>query len=151
MKINIQSSILFLVILSTLLACNKNENPLINQANMWDCHHKTTWDSLKIKKTLIGEWTWEYFTCSEEPDTNKTEFKGLTIEFRPDNTLDMKKNGQTTQTSNWKVVDGDADLFAINVAPSVFQLHGQILFCCGRVEFNNSNLDGCDNYFKRKE
>jgi len=119
---------------------------------MWDCHHETSWDSLKTNFTLIGEWEWEYIGCYWFPEgANDEEFKGLTIEFKSDNTLDVKENGQITQTSNWKVVDGDLDLFAIDVEPTVNQLYGRILFCDDRVEFNHSYIDGCDNYFKRKK
>lgn len=144
--------VLLLVITIILFACNKDENPPINQGDMWDCHHKMTWDSLKTNNALIGEWEWEFIGCYWNPeDANNDEFKGLTIEFNSDNTLDVKENGQTTLTSNWKVVNLDADLFAIDVDPSVSQLYGRILFCDERVEFNNSVVDGCDNYFKRKE
>ncbi len=119
---------------------------------MWDCHHETSWDSLKTNLTLIGEWEWEFTGCYRSPEgaTNE-EFKGLTIEFKSDNTLEVKENEQITQISNWKVAEGDADLFAIDVEPSVIQLYGRILFCGERVEFNDSYIDGCDNYFKRKE
>ncbi|MDQ3140849.1 MAG: hypothetical protein M3Q56_01225 [Bacteroidota bacterium] len=152
MKITNLSMVLLLVITIILFACNKDENPPINQGDMWDCHHKMTWDSLKTNNALIGEWEWEFIGCYWNPeDANNDEFKGLTIEFNSDNTLDVKENGQTTLTSNWKVVNLDADLFAIDVDPSVSQLYGRILFCDERVEFNNSVVDGCDNYFKRKE
>ncbi len=135
-----------------LIACNKEENPPINQGDMWDCHHEMTWDSLITRESLIGEWEWEYIGCYWNPeDANDDEFNGMTIEFKEDNTLDVKENGVITQTSNWEIVNGDADLFSIDVDPTVTQLYGRILFCNERVEFNQSYIDGCDNYFKRKE
>lgn len=152
MKMTNQSIILLLAIPFILFACNKAEKPPVSQGDMWECHHETTWDSLKTKNALIGEWEWEYIACFWNPeDANNNEFKGLTIEFKSNNTLNVKENGQTTQTSTWKVVGGDADLFAIDVDPSVPQLYGRILLCNERVEFNNSYIDGCDNYFKRKK
>lgn len=146
-------SIALTVVLSILLiACKKEENPPISQGDMWDCHHEMTWNSLSTKEALIGKWEWEYIGCYWNPeDANDNEFKGLTIEFKPDNTLEVKVNGQISQTSNWKIVNGDADLFAIDVAPTVPQLYGRILFCEDKVEFNHSYIDGCDNYFKRKK
>ena len=150
MKTGNQSTILLWVISFFLFACNKDENSPICQGDMWECHHEMTWDSLKTRNTLIGEWEWEYIRCFWN-SVNDNEFKGMTIEFKPDGTLDVKENEQITQTSNWKVVEGDADLFAVDVGPSVNQLYGRILFCDERVEFNDSYIDGCDNYFKRKQ
>jgi len=80
---------------------------------------------------------------------NDVEFKDLSIRFKSDHTLDVKQMDEGTQTSTWKVVDGDGDLFSVEVEPRVNQLYGRILFCDDRVEFNLSCLDGCDNYFKR--
>jgi hypothetical protein len=152
MKTSNYSIVLTFTLLILLIACNKEEMPPINQGDMWDCHHEMTWDSLSTKETLIGVWEWEYIGCFWNPeDANKSEFKGLTIEFKSDNTLDVKENGQITQTSNWEIVNGDAELFAIDVHPPVTQLYGRILFCEERVEFNDSYIDGCDNYFKRKK
>lgn len=108
-----------------------------------------TWDSINTKTTLIGEWEWEHISCLEY--VSDDQYEGLTIEFKQDNTLDVKVNGQITQTSNWKVVIGDSDLFAIDVEPRVTQLYGRILFCEDWVQFNYSYIDVCNNYFKRKK
>ena len=152
MKIPNHSIPLIFAISMLLLSCDKEEKPPISQGNMWDCHQKITWDSMRTKDALIGEWEWEYIGCFWNPkDANDYEFDGMTIEFKEDNTLEVKQNGQITQTSSWKFVDIDADLFAIKVDPIVKQLYGRILFCEDRVEFNHSFIDGCDNYFKRKE
>ncbi len=152
MKVIKQPFILLWAITFVLVACNKDENSPISQGDMWDCHHKTAWNLLKTKNALIGKWEWVYTGCFWSPENaNGDEFKGLTIEFKPNNTLEVKENGQTIQTSTWKVVDGDADLFALDVTPNVNQLYGRILFCDERVEFNDSYIDGCDNYFERKE
>jgi len=135
-----------------LFACNKEENPPISQGNMWDCYREMTWDTLSLKENLIGRWDWEYIGCFWNPkDANDDEFKGLSIEFVGNNTLDVRVNGELTQTSNWKVVYVDADLMAISVEPDVVQLNGLILFCEEWLEFNNGYIDGCNNYFKRKE
>jgi hypothetical protein len=151
-KMSNRSTALVFAILILFIACNKGENPPIDQGDMFDCHHKMAWDSLSTKETLIGEWEWEYVACFwNAEDANGDAFDGMTIEFKQDNTLDVKENGQITQTSNWKVVNGDGDLFAIDVDPSVPQLYGRILFCEGRVEFNYSYIDGCDNYFKKNK
>lgn len=152
MKISNHSITLIFTISLLLLACNKEKKPPISQGDIWDCHHEMTWDSLNTKEALIGKWKWEHISCFWNPeDANNEEFQGMTIEFKSDNTLDVKENGQITQTSNWKIVNGDIDLFAIDVTPSVNQLYGRILFCEEKVKFNNSYIDGCDNYFRRQE
>ena len=146
-------SIAFIFTISILLAsCDKAENQPESQINYWDCHHKMIWDEITTKETLIGEWEWEYIACYWNPeDANDHDFKGMTIEFKSDNTLSLKENGQITETSNWKVVDGDAELFELEVDPFIGQIRGRILFCEKSVEFNDSYIDGCDNYFRKIE
>lgn len=150
MKTSNQSVFLLLAILLILLACNKEPNPPISQSDMWDCHSGMTWDSLKTANALIGEWEWEYISCFSGL-ANDSESKGLTIEFKSDNTLDVKQDGETTQISTWEVVERSTGFFKVDVAPSVNQLNGLILFCDERIEFQSSESDGCDDYFKRKE
>jgi len=137
------------------MSCEKEikiEIPPINQKIMWDCHHEKTWDSLKTQNTLIGIWEWKYIACFWTPENaNSEDFQGLSIEFKSDSTLDVKQDGNIIQTSNWKVVDGDAGLYALEVETHVMQLGGRILFCEDIVEFNDSYIDGCDNYFRRKK
>lgn len=99
----------------------------------------------------MGEWEWEYISCyGISPYANGEDFKGLTIEFNSDNTLDIKEDGQLSQTSRWEVISTGNDFFAIEVAPFVSQLSGVILFCGEKVAFISSIGDGCDHYFTRK-
>ena len=140
--------IISLTLIFWLQSC---EDTPIDQSYIWNCHHEISWDLITTSNNLIGDWEWEYIECySNIEDANKFVYKGLLIEFKSDNTLDVKVSGQIIQTSNWKLVHGDADLFAIDVDPRVPQLYGRILFCNDRVEFNDSYIDGCDNYFTRK-
>ncbi|MFK7970375.1 MAG: hypothetical protein AB8F95_08415 [Bacteroidia bacterium] len=135
---------------SILLSCNKK--PPIPHVDIWACHHETTWDAEKVHHTLLGKWEWQFVTCSRTLENLKgDEFEGLEIEFKPDSTLDVIENGEITQTSTWKVVNGDVHLFAVKAEPSVSQLRGRILFCEEKVEFNHGYIDGCDNYFERIE
>ena len=118
---------------------------------MYECHQQTNWDSLTTQNELIGEWEWEYITCFETPDNaNDSDFKGLTIEFKSDQSLVVRENGKITQTSSWKVVDGDVAYYALEVDPYVILLYGRMLFCDDLLEFNHSYIDGCDNYFRKK-
>ena len=152
MKISIQSIALLLSVPLILFACKKEETPPISLTEMWDCHSQTAWDSLKTKKALIGEWEWEYIQCAWSPKgPNGYEYKGLTIEFKSDNSLTVKENGQTIQLSNWRVVDGDLGYFALSVDPEVAQFSGRILVCDDNLVFNSSHIELCDNYFKRRK
>jgi len=135
-----------------LLGCKKDKCPQFSNDDVWACYNEKTWDSLQIKNTLIGEWKWACINCSsisEMVDDNR--FDGLTIDFNSNNSLEVKEDGQTTQTSTWKVVYGNLGFFRIDVSPAVDQLDGIILLCDDRLEFQLSQIDLCDNHFIRKD
>ncbi len=147
-----------LIVLLIQISCTKENDPLVKQEppitlpNMLACHRTTSWDSLTVHTKLLGKWEWEYIQCYWNPeDGNYKDFQGLSIEFKPDNTLEVKVNGQTTQTPKWEVVKLNDGNYSIHVNPVVLQLPGRILFCTERVLFNDSYVDGCDNYFKKKD
>lgn len=117
------------LVLLPLFSCTKEENPPISQKEISDCHHRISWDAIRTRDALIGEWKWEYVSCFWTPDKdNDDDFKGLTVEFRADQTLSVKKNGVLIQTSSWQVVSRDVNHFAIEAEPFVQQLYGRILF-----------------------
>ncbi len=64
--------------------------------------------------------------------------------------MNVMQHGHTTQTATWTVEHMDEDLFGIKVDPPVIQLYERILFCYDLAEFNDSYIDGCDNYFRKK-
>ena len=87
--------LLALAIPLILSACNLLENPPINQGDMWACHHTTSWDSLQTNNALIGEWDWEFISCFWTPqDANSRDFRGLSVLFKPDSTLQVKDKGR---------------------------------------------------------
>jgi hypothetical protein len=147
-----------LLITAMLICCNKPnnqpvtqaENPPVTLSDMTECHRTASWDSVKIQSRLLGRWEWEYIQCYWNPENgNSKDFQGLSVEFKPDNTLEVKLNGETTQTSTWELVNLNDGYYKVQVKPLVLQLPGRILFCTERVLFNDSYTDGCDNYFKR--
>jgi len=149
---------LFFFLFLFLFSCKTGKNstaktePPVTLGNMLACYQTTTWDSLSIHTRLAGKWEWEYIRCYWNPENgNYKDFLGLIIEFKQDNTLNVIKNGQTTQTSKWEVVKLNDGFFSLYTTPLVLQLPGKILFCNNRVLFFDSYVDGCDNYFKRKE
>ena len=134
-----------------LISCKKEEPISYNQTDMWNCHHEGTWNAASTRIVLLGEWELEYVICGGRGGITGGEPQvDLTIEFKSDNTLTVTLNRTITQTASWKVVEGDADLYELDVEPFVSEIHGRILFCGSTVEFNDSYLDGCDNYFSRK-
>ena len=90
-------------VLLLIPACNKDHASLPNSfVNLWDCHHTTSWDLSNTKNKLIGSWTWEYISCNWYPeDANDDDYKGLTISFKADNSMEVFENGKLTQTSMW--------------------------------------------------
>lgn len=150
MKTISQLIIIVLILPIFLLACNRNEEEINAKWDLFACHHDSSWDSLSIQNTLIGEWEWEYVSCFNAPAlANGEDFNGLSVEFKSDNTLDVFEDGQLTQTSNWEVEVYDTDDYGIRMNPAVSQLHGLVLICGERVEFKASIVDVCDNFFVR--
>lgn len=148
-----------LLVLAVQISCTKDkvtetivkQEPPITLGNMLECHRMSSWDSLTVQNKLLGKWEWEYIQCYWSPERgNYKDFQGLQVEFKSNNTLQVKVNGQTSQTSEWDVVKLNDGNYSIRVNPIVLQLPGRILFCDERVLFNDSYVDGCDNYFKKK-
>jgi hypothetical protein len=130
--------------------CNEPASAPPAQLNLWACHRTVTRDSTATESALLGVWTWEYISCFWKTEkANGEDFKCLSIEFKADHTLIVKESGKITQTARWKIFRGDPELFVIKTEPLVPQVVGRILFCEDVLEFNDSYVDGCDNYFKK--
>ncbi len=126
--------------------------PPKSQGDMWTCHHTSTWDITKAHNALIGKWEWKYSGCYWKPeDAGCDSLSAFKIEFTNENKYIVEENGQMIQNGSWVLTDGDSDLFKLQATPAVSTLYGRILFCDDIVEFNDSYIDGCDNYFRRKE
>ncbi|MBS1511608.1 MAG: hypothetical protein JST86_12250 [Bacteroidetes bacterium] len=129
----------------------QSQKPPITPDSMLLCHNQTIWDSSTIHQHLIGKWQWEYIKCYWAPENaNNEDFKNLSVEFKQNNSLEVKLNGQTTQTSSWAIVRLNDGYFKLVTNPIVFQLPGKVLFCENHVLFFDSYTDGCDNYFKKQ-
>jgi hypothetical protein len=129
----------------------QRQKPPIALDSMLLCYGQTSWDSTSIHNALVGKWQWEYIKCYWNPENaNNEDFKTLSIEFKQNDTLEVKLNGQITQISSWDVVRLNDGYFKLSVNPIVLQLPGKVLFCEHRVLFYDSYIDGCDNYFKKQ-
>ena len=159
MKVNIFCAVYALLIVSMLSSCNKEKKEILKEqgqlppvtlADMLTCHNLTTWDSTAIRTKLIGKWDWEFIKCYWNPeDANGDDYKGLSIELKSDNTIEVKINGVTTQTSVWQMQKLNDGNYAITSNPYVVYIPGRIYFCEERVLFADTYTDGCDNYFKK--
>ena len=135
---------------SIFLACTKDPYLSHSRADIMSCIKNKDWDSNITGEALIGDWEWIYVSCISAPEIDHDDqYKGLSIKFNSDMTLEVKQDGQVTQTSTWNVVSSETEYLVIEADPYVTQLSGRILFCDDLMEFNQSYIDGCDNYFKR--
>lgn len=150
MKLLILSSILFTFIIS----CNTDENsanPLYDITEMWEAHHSSQWDSLSTANQLIGVWKLIYYDCEICNDPNEQQKAGenLIVKFYPDGTLELFQDDALKQQSTWFVKIKDVALYGLVVDPPLPQLYGRILFNEDKVLFNNSYIDGGDNFFTK--
>ena len=130
--------------------CTEAAAPPPAELNLLLCHRSIARDSVATEKALLGLWDWEYISCFWKTEkANGEDYKCLSIEFKSDHTLIVKESGKTTQTARWKIFRGDPELFLIKTEPLVPQVVGRILFCEDVLEFNDSYVDGCDNYFRK--
>ena len=127
------------------------QNPPVTLDSMLQCNGQRSWDSTSIHDALIGKWQWEFIKCYFNPeDANGQDYKNLSIEFKQNDSLEVKVNNQISQISSWYVTRLNDGYFKLTVNPIVFQLPGRVLICDNRVLFYDSYTDGCNNYFKKQ-
>lgn len=139
----------------TALSCDSDgeeiEFPPLSQGEIWDCYQKREWNEQTIKDELIGQWRWIYSVSYWAPDDGRnTESENTLIRFSGDSTLNVVIDGSSQSSIRWSVVQRDGDLFGVDTENTVAQLYGRILLCDNLLEFNNSYIDGSDNYFERE-
>lgn len=155
MKIKIVYSVLMFTSVFFILSCDKENTPQapISQTDIWGCYNESKWTELRISNELIGKWKWVYSVNYWTPDEGwNTESENTLIEFSNDSTLNIIVNGEPESTTKWMITPKDGELYGLALDSSITTLlHGRILICGQIVEFNNSYIDGSDNYFKRIE
>ena len=125
----------------------------INQAVMFDCHHKQQWTETSVTNALIGKWQWIYSESYWAPgDGKNTESRNIILEFFSDSTMILTEDGILNGEAKWIVGIKDVDSYGIGLDTAITELvRGRIFFCGDLVEFNESYIDGSDNYFRRIE
>lgn len=123
----------------------------MSQTEIWNCYQDSEWSVVKVKDALIGEWKWIYSENFWAPNEGlNTEDKNTIIEFLNDSSVQIYVNGNLTGTTNWTVKPKDGELFGLELDSTITTLlYGRILICGETLEFNNSYIDGSDNYFQK--
>ena len=147
-------SILLLLFLGIIInSCSKEKIPErpMSQNDIWACYNNSEWNKLKIREKLIGSWKWIYTECFWFPENAKnTENENIQIDFLSDSTLNVIVDGKLMSSTKWTVITEDTKFYGIELDSNVIQLLSGRIFICGEiVEFNDSYLDGCDEYFKK--
>jgi hypothetical protein len=135
------------------IACTQDDlqNIPISQTQIWNCYQSKTWTKDKVFNLLVGRWQWVYSENYSEGTGNSTKSENMIVEFFTDSTLLVTVNNRLGDTTKWIIVPKDGDLFGLQSDSSINQLQGRILNCGDVLEFNNSYIDGIDNYFERLE
>lgn len=157
MSLSIYLKLPVFVMVMLFISCTRQKTPpLVKQdppvslSDMIKCHTVTSWDSTGIVNRLSGEWQWEYIQCYWNPeDGNYDDYKTISLHFKTGNILELKENGQITQTSQWRLVNLNDGYWGIKTEPLVIYVTGRIMFCAERVLFSDFYTDGCNNYFKK--
>lgn len=135
--------------------CNKNDGDLvpINQATMFNCHNKQQWNETSVANALIGKWKWIYSESYWAPENGKsTESRNIILELFSDSTMTLTEDGTLNGGAKWIVGISDVDTYGIGLDTAITGLvRGRIFFCGNLLEFNDSYIDGSDNYFRRIE
>ena len=146
---------LILILTIIFISCNKEEvsqRPM-SQTDIWNCYNNSEWTDLKIRNELIGSWKWIYSENFWTPDKGRnTENENTIIKFSLDSTLNVIVDGKLQNSTKWTITSKDGELYGLELDSTVTTLlFGRILICGKIVEFNNSYIDGSDNYFKKIE
>lgn len=147
-------NVIIVFIVFTIISCDKEDissRPL-SQTEIWTCYSQIDWNESQIRDELIGKWRWVYTENYWAPEKgHNTENDNTQIEFFQDSTLNVLIGGEIKNTTKWIIIPKDGELYGLELDSSVSQLYGRILICGKIIEFNNSYIDGSDNYFERIE
>lgn len=158
MKPIIAILILLFAVMAVQISCKKaNETevipiqkPPIALDSILTCYKQRKPDSADIRNSLLGKWQWTFIKCYWNPENaNSEDYKTHSIEFKQNDSVEVKVNGQLTQKSSWKLTKLNDGYYKLSMNPIVVLLPGKVLFCGDQVLFYDSYVDGCDNYFKR--
>ena len=137
------------IMLFSLNACE--ESSLRKEYNVQDFssdHASQSWDSTSTANKLIGSWQWVYTeSCVEGNLTGEGKTsEEFIVEIRSTE-IRIYRQDEFVESTGWSLEIEDGSYFGINTQSGIHQLRGRILFSGDRILFQNSYLDGTDNYF----
>jgi len=140
-------TILFLAIIG-LSACSDDEITALNNGPYLDCYLEDEWNVFKIRDALEGRWNLNARQCAfiiDEPDVRNS----IQLEFRDDDELVVRNDGNVIQRASWQVVSGFDGFYYVETEPFIEFTLGPAIICNNQVLFNDAPLDGCDHYFNK--
>ena len=127
-----------------------SEEPPLTSQEFWNCHQDANWDAASLRDALLGDWNWVYSVNYWAPTQGRrTDSTRTVIQLRADSTLHVRVAGELQQASRWDLLVIDDPLYGLEVEPANSLTYGRILLCNDFLQFNDSYIDGVDNYFER--
>jgi len=139
-----------LFLLTTILSCEKDYEKV--DPEMWQihqCQQNNNFTPDIIQTLLIGEWNWYQMICAETSIADMEFKKGLKVEFKDDSTFQIFNYGELLNSGDWEIKVSDKSIELLTI-PKVYEFSGNFSMCPNKFLFNNTGLDGCANFFKRK-
>lgn len=141
-----------------VISCKKNteqadvsfQQPPVSVDSMQRCHNLIALDSAAIRSALLNQWNWEFIKCYWNPeDANGSEYKGLSILFKANDSLELMQNSTVIQRAHWQLSRLGDGYFKLVTNPFVIYLPGKVMLCNNRLLMYDTYVDGCDNYFTK--
>lgn len=139
-------------ILSCISCSDSDVKTEFNTTDFWNEHHAQSWDSTSTSNNLIGTWVWVYTNCCPEGNSQvgkRTENENIKLKIDRE-FVELSRNDTLLLKTKWFIYLKDGDLYGLQTDLSIMQVHGRILFSNNAVLFNNSYIDGANNYFLRE-
>ena len=144
--------VITLLLSLALFGCEKQKTPHPPKSleDMHSCQHNKEWSTKSLRDSLVGKWRWLYTQNFWAPEAaHYTTNQELFIRFRSDSLLHVTAQGDTLHTTKWQVILNRNDSYELGLQEPHQYLYGNILICEDLLLFNNSYVDGSDNFFER--
>ncbi len=147
-----QKVVISLLFAIAMLSCEQQKlpHPPKTLEDMHSCYQNKAWNEISLRDSLIGEWRWLYTQNFWAPEAaHYTTNQDVCITFRSDSLLHVITQGDTLHTTKWEIMLKQNNNYELALEAPHQYLHGNILLCEDLLLFNNSYVDGSDNFFER--
>ena len=141
----------FAIAFFTIVACEEASlNKEYNIVDFSSDHARQVWDSTSTANQLQGSWQWVYSECCVEGTLGGVDRTGEEFIVRIDlTTIQVYQKNELVKSTDWFLEIEDGNYYGINTQSYISEIRGRILFSGNRILFQNSYIDGADNYFVR--